>query len=682
MGEKLMTSSKWHTTIETCNDYVARVVSAPKPGGIGPTFAVQSPRFQPVTLSTGGEAVVCNGRVQVRLSDDGRPLHRDSLTLSWACGGRQRAWRPGDVDRQNLGAAFLALDNLWRDYIPHGVYDYDPMVGFDRYFWDISVLTLEFEFAHQRLTGKFFEVETRNEEVRRLLRGERSTVFDEWPASALAALERVRKSPPGFFTRSGLTIFRDDTWPWNPRTQWIEPRPDPQPIVLYLIHHDCDWKLLCRELVGLLGPIPRIADRFMGVWYSNYAPLGQKHLAEIADDFDRHDLPLDIMSVDMDWHGKDWYGYQWARDFFPDPAAFAAWLDKRDLKGTFNVHPLYLPANDPRIEEYRRASGSRNPVHGADGDWHPFQANAVRVDIHDEKQAKPYFKIFHEPIERSGCHFWWIDGSVRHADGWDECSWLNHAYRAHLAEQPDCLPIVLARAGGLGAHRDAIVFTGDACSQWEVLAFEVQTTVRAAGALMAYISHDIGGFYHDAADRSENKPPDDLYIRWVQFGCLSPIMRLHSFNGIREPWRFDASTLEIARRFMQLRMRLLPYTTRLIDEAHRTGVPPARPMWMEVADEDAYVCLGQYMWGSDLLVAPVVREDGSVRYWLPPGDWHDAFSQRTISGPRWLNELVRLESAVLWLRGDAELDVAEPRRRVADALAGPRRRVRGSGWAR
>jgi alpha-glucosidase (family GH31 glycosyl hydrolase) len=305
----------------------------------------------------------------------------------------------------------------------------------------------------------------------------------------------------------------------------------------------------------------------------------------------------------------------------------------------------------------------------------------MAVNIHDQTQATAYFKLLHDRAEANGCDFWWIDGSVRRADGRDECSWLNHTYRAHLVRQPDHLPIVLARAGGLGAHRDAILFTGDACSQWEVLAFEVETTVRAAGALMAYVSHDIGGFYHDAADRDENKPPDDLYLRWLQFGSLSPIMRLHSFDGVREPWRFAPATLDIARRFLQLRMRLLPYTTGLLDEAHETGVVPARPMWMEYADEAAYQCLQQYLLGADLLVAPVINPDGEARYWIPPGTWHHAFQSRSQTGPCWIEERVPIEFIPLWLRDGAALELADARQRTRESLAGKRQVVRGSGWA-
>ena len=671
----------WSITIEQSQDRVARILYAPEGVPVGPTFAVREPRFETVAIPESGRVELCRGAVTVRVHPDGRPPHRDNLEIHWKSRARQRSWRPGDVDSENLGAPFLALDNLWRDYIPSGVHAADPMIGFDHHIGSTVALTGALELAIKEATGKHPETEPRNAEVRRLLKGEAPSLLPGWPKPVLDARDLVRRSPPGLLTRSGLTLFRDDTWPWDPETQWIGPRPDPQPFVFYLVYHDCDWKAAVRELANLLGPIPKIPASLLGVWYSNYRWLGAADFQKIVADFAAHDLPIDTISVDMAWHGNDWYGFEWTAELFPDPPAFARWLAEQDLRATFNVHPLYVPATQPRLDEFKKVSGHRGPVFGDDGDWHPLQAVCVKIDIHDRRQADAYLNIFHRPIEEGGCNFWWIDGSVKRPDGRDECSWLNHVYRAHLARQKGRLPIVLARAGGLGSHRDAVLFTGDACSQWEVLEFELETTIRAAGALMAYVSHDIGGFYHDVNERKVNKPPDDLYVRWLQFGCLSPIMRLHSFDGVREPWRFEPPTLEIARRFMKLRMRLLPYLSTLATEAHETGVVPARPMWFEFDDDDAYRCLGQYMLGDALLAAPVVREDSRVRYWLPPGRWHDAFSERTQSGPAWVEETVPLDIMPLWLRDGAVLELAEPAHRTAATLSGPRTQVTASNWA-
>ncbi len=673
--------SRWTVSVSQMNEHIARLVFAPAGAEVGPTFAVQRAEFANVAIPESGEVVVCGGQVAIKVANDGQAPHPENLEIRWQRAGGQRAWRPGDLDEENLGAPFLALDNLWRDYIPRGVQAVDPLVGFDRYVWNTAVLTMEMEAALTEVIGKAPDTDQRNDEVRRLIEGEQSDVLKAWPERVLAAQKAVSSSPPGLLTRSGLTIFRDDTPPWDTSTEWIGQRQDPEPFILYLVYHDCDWKLAVRELTFLLGAIPRIPPFLLGIWYSNYSELGQQDFERVVADFARHDLPLSLISVDMDWHGKEWYGYSWNAKMFPEPARFASWLKEQDLKATFNIHPLYVRPSEPRAEEFIAQAGHDGRILGDRGDWHPLQAGSMKVDIHDRRQADAYLSVLHRDIEDGGCDFWWIDGSVKKADGRDECSWLNHVYRQHLARREGHTPIVLARAGGLGAHRDAMLFSGDACSQWEVLAFEVETIVRAAGALMAYVSHDIGGFYSDAKERPTNQPPDDLYLRWVQLGCLGPIMRLHSFDGVREPWRFTPQSLEISRRFMNLRTRLLPYLDALAAEAHQTGVVPARPMWFEFDRAESYECLGQYMLGDALLVAPVASEDSKARYWLPDGLWHDAFSTRTETGPTWIEESVPLDVMPLWVRDGFAVTLGEVAARPSQVLAGPRHRITGGGWA-
>jgi alpha-glucosidase (family GH31 glycosyl hydrolase) len=103
-------------------------------------------------------------------------------------------------------------------------------------------------------------------------------------------------------------------------------------------------------------------------------------------------------------------------------------------------------------------------------------------------------------------------------------------------------------------------------------------------------------------------------------------------------------------------------------------------MWFEFEDEDAYQCLGQYMLGESVLVVPVVSGDSRVRYWLPPGEWHHAFTTRTERGPQWIDELVPLDVMPLWLRGGRTTEMTRPALRTAAALAQERRIVQGPGW--
>jgi alpha-D-xyloside xylohydrolase len=183
-----------------------------------------------------------------------------------------------------------------------------------------------------------------------------------------------------------------------------------------------------------------------------------------------------------------------------------------------------------------------------------------------------------------------------------------------------------------------------------VLGVEIEQTVRGACALLGHWSHDIGGFWLPG-DKA-NKPPDDLFLRWVQFGALSPVFRLHSDHGVREPWLFESGTLRLCREAMRFRMKLIPQ----MEAAEQDGLPLWRPMcfaWPR--EEDAYAHWRQAMLGDDLLFAPVWREDGQVEVWFPPGTWRHLQFNRVVTGPLTECWKAAMEEIPLFLREPSKL---------------------------
>ena len=135
---------------------------------------------------------------------------------------------------------------------------------------------------------------------------------------------------------------------------------------------------------------------------------------------------------------------------------------------------------------------------------------------------------------------------------------------------------------------------------------------------LAYWSHDIGGFW--------GEPSPALYVRWAQLGFLSALSRYHGATP-REPWRFGEEALAIFREYAQLRSRLVPYLVSHGWQATETGTPLMRPMVMEFPDDAASHAFDlQYCLGRELLVSPVVTDDGWVTTYLPPGRWMDWWS--------------------------------------------------------
>jgi alpha-glucosidase (family GH31 glycosyl hydrolase) len=183
--------------------------------------------------------------------------------------------------------------------------------------------------------------------------------------------------------------------------------------------------------------------------------------------------------------------------------------------------------------------------------------------------------------------------------------------------------LVLARWGGIGSHRYPVQFSGDTPSEWEALRFQIEFTARSANLAAAYWSHDIGGFFGREID-------EELFIRWSQFGAMSPVFRTHSDHGTREPWKFSATAKKLFRKQTHIRYALAPYFYTLAYEAHETGLPLIRPLYLEYNDNDggALHRKHQYTIGTDLLVIPAdgpAPTRGGVfrkRAYFPNGVWY------------------------------------------------------------
>ncbi len=454
------------------------------------------------------------------------------------------------------------------------------------------------------------------------LGGARRTV-DDCRGDAVLEPGLVSRAGWAVVDDSGTAVFGDDGWPIG--------RDDPDALDWYFFGYGHDFAAAVGDYTRFGGSVPLVPRWALGAWWSRYHAYDEAELKELVDGFAEHELPLDVVVIDIDWHLPDgWTGYTWNRDLFPDPQAMLAWLHARGLKATLNLHPAQgVQRFEAAYPEFARRSG----IDPASGDPVPFA-------ITDRQFVRDYFELLHHPLEDEGVDFWWMDwqqGRTTDVPGLDPLPWLNHIHFADQARRPDRRPVDFSRWGGLGSHRYPIGFSGDSFALWTALAFQPRYTAAGANVAYGWWSHDIGG--HSGPDDPE------LYVRWVQFGAVSPILRLHSNKDVeseRRPWAFDDATLQLAREAFTLRYELVPYLYTAAREAADTGTSIATPTAWTAPDEDgAYLARSQYLLGPDLLVAPVVRpvdpQTGlaSVDVWLPEGPWIDRGTGESFEGPRW-----------------------------------------------
>jgi hypothetical protein len=423
----------------------------------------------------------------------------------------------------------------------------------------------------------------------------------------------------GLLSRSGWFFYDDSARPLiDPSTQWLAKRPDPDALDWFFCVYGHDYRralLLASDLLGHVLLPPKWA---FGAWYSRYWPFTDAEERGIVTKFRELGIPLDVLVIDVDWHLHGWEGYDWNPELFPDPEGFLRWVHKQGCKVTLNNHPGRLPRADSHFAEVCRRIGVE-----------PAGLEEVHFNLADRTHAAAFMEVLHKPLHKQGVDFWWIDGSSAHMDGLDSQMWTSKVYFDFTEEFTGKRGLLFARYGNHGSHRYPVGFSGDTFSEWGVLGYEVMFTVRAANVLYPYWSHDIGGFMG-------NRLPTELYVRWVQFGALSPVLRLHSNHGVREPWEYGNEGIETAKKFFRLRYQLLPYIYSYARRVYETGEPLCKPLYIDwPEEEEAYVRDDEYLFGDAILVAPIVEPATNGRIarrevWLPPGEWvsldtHEAY---------------------------------------------------------
>ena len=208
--------------------------------------------------------------------------------------------------------------------------------------------------------------------------------------------------------------------------------------------------------------------------------------------------------------------------------------------------------------------------------------------------------------------------------------------------------VLFASSATAGGQQFPVHWGGDNSASYISMAETLRAGLSMSHSGFGYWSHDISGF--------EQTAPADVYKRWAAFGLLSSHSRLHGSGSYRVPWLFDEESVAVVRAFTKLKCRLMPYLYRMAMEAHEKGTPMMRPMMMEFPEDPACEYLDrQYMLGDRLLVAPVFREDGTVTYYLPEGEWYSLLTGEKVTGGKWRREKHGFMSLPLLVRGGTVL---------------------------
>jgi Glycosyl hydrolases family 31/Domain of unknown function (DUF5110) len=487
---------------------------------------------------------------------------------------------------------------------------------------------------------------------------------------------------PGLISRDGWVVvddserplFDDSPWPW------VQPRDTATHAQdLYFFGYGRQFRQALGDFTRVAGKIP-IPPRFaFGAWWSRYWAYTDAEFQQLVRDFDRNDVPLDVLVLDMDWHNtfelrwnseqKDqagetsgWTGYTWNRTYFPDPEGFLDWVHRQGLHVTLNLHPASgIQPHEAQYPAMARAMG----IDPATRRYVPFQ-------IENKTFATAYFEHVIEPLERQGVDFFWLDWqqwSTTSIAGLTPTWWLNYTFFSHMEREGRARPLIFHRWGGLGNHRYEVGFSGDARQTWDMLAYEPPFTATAANVGYAYWSHDIGG--HIASD-----PSPELYTRWVQFGVFSPILRTHTTKDAtaeRRIWAFPVEYATAMRDAFDLRYQLVPYLYTAARRTYDSGVAMLRPLYYDdPGAREAYEFRGEYRFGDDMIVSPIVAPMSpdtllaTTRVWLPRGEWIEWATGAHLHGPAVATRRFSLDQVPVWVRAGAIVPLQPLGHRIGD----------------
>jgi len=343
------------------------------------------------------------------------------------------------------------------------------------------------------------------------------------------------------------------------------------------------YERLRKDFLKLTGPIELPPLYTFGVWDSRYHAYTEETALETINKYREKNIPLDVFVVDTDWRVGASVGYQVDEELFPDMERFIKKAHKRNVKLMYNDHPEpegpALSAKEMRFR-WQGLTGLLNmgiDVWWFDRNWHTSlkePAPGLNKEVwgmavyHDITKK---FRPQRRPLIMSNCYG--ITGGRRTKD-------------SHIS-----------------AHRYPIWWTGDTGPQWKYLKLGIENGVDGGvNYLLPYINEDLGG--HFVVRNKEDYP--ELFIRFAQYGSLSPVTRFHCTKGaIRYPWAWGEEAEKIIKKYLQLRLRMLPvyYTAAL--EAYESGSPILQRCDLQWPEHEEAKSNLQYILGKDILVAPV-----------------------------------------------------------------------------
>ena len=439
---------------------------------------------------------------------------------------------------------------------------------------------------------------------------------------------------------------------------------------------------------AITGRAPVLPHWAAGFWQCKLRYETQAEVLEVAREYKKRNIPLSVIIIDY-FHWTMQGEWKFDPEAWPDPKAMVQELEDMGVRAMVSVWPTV----DPRSENYAEMVAKNYTLRAEKGvsSFFMFLGPETYFDATHPGARRFVWDKVKQNYYDAGIKLFWLDeaepelrpydyDNVRYYLGNGQCVsniypfYYAKAFSDGLQAAGETEIVNLVRCAWLGTQRlGAVVWSGDVASTFDSLRRQMKAGLNMAMCGIPWWTTDIGGFL--------NAHPDDpafreLIVRWFQYGVFCPIFRLHGFRlpyppmdiynpldqcrsgGPNEVWSFGEKAYGIITELIRMRERLTPYIMGLMTEASESGTPPMRPLLYDFpADKRTFDIGDEFMFGPDLLVAPVVESGATKRsVYLPAGcTWTNAKTGNVHEGGQTVEMAVALDDIPLFYKGEARL---------------------------
>ncbi|QST01980.1 glycoside hydrolase family 31 protein [Pontibacillus sp. ALD_SL1] len=433
----------------------------------------------------------------------------------------------------------------------------------------------------------------------------------------------------------------------------------------------------------LTGKMEKPAKWTLGLHQSKWGYTAEE-IENVAKTYREKEIPLDTMHFDIDYM-DEYRVYTWADDYASE--------ELHNNLDNMNFHKIAI--NDPAVKKdpgyFMYDEGTENEYWAKNPDGTNFvgevwPGDSVFPDFSKEEvrdwwadHSKILYDqgidgiwndmnepaVFDGPYHTAPLDVTFGEGENKrtHAEyhnlyGHDEAE---ATYEGAMQHNPEERPFVLTRDMYAGTQRYAALWTGDNVSQWDHLQMSIPMNANVGLSGQPFVGNDIGGF----ADR----PDAEMYARWIEVGAFLPFSRVHYDSDAKaavkqgqEPWAFGQEVEDISKKYIEMRYKLMPYLYNTFVDAAETGSPVQQPLVYQFQeDENTYDISDQFMFGEEMMLAPVVKEGQTERdVYLPEGEkWVDYWTGKEYQGGQTIHTAAELDHLPIYVKKDAMIPTRE-----------------------